>query len=65
MKPDRYYIVERVPPDMVIEDGDGSPVWYCHMKGFPRVPVFGSIGTKQKAAAVCRTRNPDGKVRYS
>lgn len=51
-----YYIVERVPkqPDL----------WYCHQKGYGYIPVFGSIGSKQKAASVCRTRNIDGKVRY-
>ena len=60
-----YYIVEQVPPDVSIEGGDGSPVWYCHRKGFPYCPVFGSIGTKANAAAVCRTYNTDGKVRYA
>lgn len=64
MKPEKYYLIEQVPSNMRAGDYTG-PLWYCHMKGFPRVPVFGSIGTKQKAAAVCRTRNPDGKVRYS
>lgn len=28
------------------------------------VPVFGSIGDKQKAMAACRMMNVDGKVRY-
>lgn len=24
-------------------------IYYCHMEGFPHIPVFGSIGTKQQA----------------
>ena len=35
---------------------DGN-VWYCHHKDYPYVPVFGSIGTKQKALKVMRERN--------
>lgn len=23
--------------------------WYCHMVGFPNVPVFGSFGSKKEA----------------
>lgn len=65
MKYESYYIVERIPPQFVIEGGDGSPLWYCHRKGFPKCPVFGSIGTKQQAMQVCRTYNADGKVRFT
>lgn len=51
-----YYIVSR------LSDGDG---WYCHLKRFPYVPVFGSIGEKATAVRVCRMMNLDGKVRYT
>lgn len=64
-----YYLVETIPADVKVEclnpAPDPGPVWYCHRKGFPYCPVFGSIGTKKQAEAVCRTRNPDGKVRYA
>ena len=61
-----YYIIEKVPSNMIRgADNTQKPMWYCHRKGFPYIPVFGSIGTKQHAAAVCRTYNMDGKVRYS
>ena len=31
--------------------------WYCHMQGYDYIPVFGSIGDKKKAQAVCDTYN--------
>lgn len=64
MKDDRYYIIEKVPANMRAEDYTG-PLWYCHMKGFPHIPVSGSIGTRQHAAAVCRYMNIDGKARFA
>ena len=61
-----YYIVAQVPSNMMAgTDGVKKSLWYCHRIGFPNIPVFDSIGTKQHAAAVCRTYNMDGKVRYS
>lgn len=51
------YVVSRVPEDKIMFDKDRKPVWYCHMKGFPNIPVFGSIGSKQKALAVCKQMN--------
>lgn len=30
----------------------GETFYYCHMKAFPNMPVFGSIGSYQKAKAV-------------
>lgn len=42
------YVVSRDPK---------SGAWYCHMREFPNIPVFGSIGDKRKAMAVCRMRN--------
>ena len=59
-----YYIAERVSQEYKPQSDDGSEVWYCHLKGYSYVPVFGSIGTKQKAVEVCKQMNPDGKVRY-
>lgn len=32
-------------------------LWYCHMEGFPYIPVFGSIGSKKKAMLVCKQKN--------
>jgi hypothetical protein len=34
-----------------------SGAWYCHRRGFPDIPVFGSIGEKKKAQEVCRRMN--------
>ena len=63
MKDGKYYVVEQVPANMRAGDYTG-PLWYCHMVGFPNIPVFGSIGTKKEAAIMCRHKNPDGKVHY-
>lgn len=64
-----YYLVEEIPADVRVEEFTPDPgpgkLWYCHRKGFPYCPVFGSIGTKKQAEAVCRTYNPDGRVRYT
>ena len=38
-------------------DDEHKPVWYCHLDGFSYVPVFGSIGSRQKAQTVCRMMN--------
>ena len=38
-------------------DEHGHTFYYCHRKGFPYVPVFGSIGSYQKAKSVCDTYN--------
>jgi hypothetical protein len=34
------------------KDRFGETFYYCHMKAFPSMPVFGSIGSYQKAKAV-------------
>ena len=64
-----YYLVEMIPVDVKITAFSPLPgpgeIWYCHRKGFPYCPVFGSIGTKKQAEAVCRTYNKDGRVRYT
>ena len=60
----KHYVVDRVPSNM-LAPGEKGPVWYCHMEGYPNVPVFGSVGTKRVAETVCRTRNLDGKVHYT
>lgn len=41
----------------VISQDQKSGAWYCHMEGFPLIPVFGSIGDKAKAKAYCNMRN--------
>ena len=32
-------------------------VWYCHHRNYPYIPVFGSIGEKEKAQKVCDIYN--------
>ena len=59
------YIVERVPPKYLTAESRGEDVWYCHMRGFPYIPVMGSIGEKSKAVKACKEHNLDGRVRYS
>lgn len=51
MKP---YVYERVPPKY---NECGKEMWYFHMRDFPNIPVFGSIGSKEKAKEVCKTMN--------
>lgn len=34
-------------------DEFGKVFYYCHMKAFPNLPVFGSIGSYKKAKSVC------------
>jgi len=34
-----------------------TDVYYCHQKKYPNIPVFGSIGDKNKANEVCRLMN--------
>lgn len=46
---EKPYIISECPKD--------PGVWYCHMRGYPYIPVFGSIGSKQKAKAVCDMYN--------
>lgn len=38
-------------------DEFGNTFWYCHNRRFPNIPVFGSIGSYQKAKSVCDTYN--------
>lgn len=49
------YIVEEVPANMI--SGNKEKVYYCHLKDFPDIPVFGSIGDKAKANKVCKYMN--------
>lgn len=41
----------------VISQDKESGAWYCHMRGYPYIPVFGSIGDKAKAQKVCNMMN--------
>lgn len=41
----------------VISQDQKSGAWYCHRRDYPKTPVFGSIGDKDKAMQVCRTMN--------
>lgn len=45
---------ERKKPYMVSEK-DGF--FYCHRRGYPNIPVFGSIGDRKKAESVCKIMN--------
>lgn len=45
---------ERKKP-YVVSEKDGF--FYCHMRGYPNIPVFGSIGDRKKAESVCKTMN--------
>lgn len=38
-------------------DKRGNAFWYCRRRGFSTVPVFGSIGSYQKAKSVCDMYN--------
>ena len=41
----------------VISQDKKTGDWYCHMRGYPHIPVFGSVGNKAKANAYCRMMN--------
>ena len=59
------YVVEKVPSKyLVLGAQSGVEYWYCHRKGHSECPVWGSIGTKKEAEAICRQYNLDGKVHY-
>lgn len=58
------YVVDKVPSEYLKNAPAGTEYWYCHKKGFPYIPVWGSIGTKKEAEAVCRQYNLDGKAHY-
>lgn len=58
------YVVEEVPSKYRAPDSP-KELWYCHNREIPNCPVFGSIGSKKWAEAVCRTMNDSigfGKV---
>ena len=38
-------------------DLHGHTFWYCHSRRFPNIPVFGSVGSYQKAKSVCDMYN--------
>lgn len=35
----------------------GNKFYYCHQLGYPNIPVFGSIGSYQKAKSVMNMMN--------
>ena len=41
----------------VISQDKSQGFWYCHMRGYAYIPVFGSIGDKKKAQRVCDMMN--------
>jgi hypothetical protein len=32
-------------------------IYYCHMRGYSNIPVFGSVGDKKKAQSICKIMN--------
>ena len=38
-------------------DKTGKVFYYCHKKGYEYIPVFGSIGSKEKARDICKLMN--------
>lgn len=47
-KPQKPYVISRTKDGLY---------WYCHMRGYDYIPVFGSIGDKEKAQKVCDMMN--------
>lgn len=64
MKNEYFYVVEKVPSKYLSGAFADDWPWYCHRKGHPECPVFGSIGPKKKAEAICRIYNKDRKIHY-
>lgn len=56
------YIVEEIPYKYRTAETP-KDTYYCHMVGYPHIPVFGSIGDKQKAMSVCKIMNRKGNAR--
>jgi len=43
--------------EYVVSYDSKGQFYYCHMIGYPDIPVFGSIGDKRKAQKVCDMMN--------
>lgn len=41
----------------VVSQDKKSGAWYCHRREWPNIPVFGSVGDKKKANAICKIMN--------
>ena len=41
----------------VVSQDKKSGAWYCHLQGYQYIPVFGSVGDKDKARKVCDMMN--------
>ena len=48
---------EKAGKPYVVAQDTKSGAYYCHMRGYPNIPVFGSIGDKRKANRVCKEYN--------
>lgn len=59
------YVVSQVPHDKVDLESKikNKKVYYCHMRDFPYIAVWGSIGSYKGAKAVCDLRNQRHKGR--
>ena len=51
------YVVSKVPESRKDPANKEKTVYYCHLRQFPGVPVYGSVGSKAKAQAVCDAKN--------
>ena len=54
------YVVSQVPSGKIeYFDPEVKPVkvYYCHMRDFPNIPVFGSIGSYKEAKTMCDLYN--------
>ena len=52
------YVVSQVPSDKIVFfESKHEKVYYCHMRDFPNIPVFGSIGSYKEAKAMCDLYN--------
>lgn len=55
MKCVKPYVVDEVPSNRI--SGNKEPVYYCHHREYPDMPVFGSIGTLKRAKEICKAMN--------
>lgn len=51
----RSLLMREIKKPYVVSEKNGA--YYCHKRGFPYIPVFGSIGDKRKADKVCKIMN--------
>lgn len=57
------YVIDKVPYDLleVGSQKDYGKVYYCHMRKFPYLPVYGPVGTREYAQSICDMYNYKSK----